>query len=139
MRCAETLAGLAVEVLIKEKRISPRRIVLEARVCSMRWPPAAPVEQKQTQKTALEFRGDLTQVRLFARSGRQFDRQIITEEVVEMPERLDREEVEGKPHWPPPVGVAAEEAGVGVSRFVVEPAGATGEIENQGVVLVAAT
>src|ERR1700722_16219238 len=112
MRGAETLAGLTVEVLIEKKRISPRRIVLEARVCSMRRAPAVLVEKKQTQKTALGFRGDLPLLRLFARSGRQFDRQIIAEEVVEMPERRDREEVEGKPHWPPPVGVAAEEAGV---------------------------
>ena len=100
MRGAETLAGLAVEVLIEKKRISPRRIVLEARVCSMRRAPAVRVEQKQTQKTALEFRADLTQIRLFARSGRQFDRQIIAEEVVEMPERLDREEVKGEATGP---------------------------------------
>ena len=66
----------------------------------MRRAPAVRVEQKQTQKAALELRGDLLQIRLFARSGRQFDRQIIAEEVVEMPERLDREEVQGKPHWP---------------------------------------
>jgi 2C-methyl-D-erythritol 2,4-cyclodiphosphate synthase len=70
MRCAETLAGLAVKVLIEEKRISPRRIVLEARICSMRRAPTVRVEQKQTQKTALEFRGDLTQIHLYARSGR---------------------------------------------------------------------
>jgi hypothetical protein len=93
MRGAENLAGLAVKVLIEEKRISPRLIVLEARICSMRRAPTVRVEQKQTQKRALEFRGDLTQIALFARSGRQFDRQIIAEEVVEMPERLDREEV----------------------------------------------
>ena len=104
----------------------------------MRRAPAVRVEQKQTQKPALELRGDLMQIRLFARSGRQFDRQIIAEEVVEMPERLDREEVEGKPNRPPPVGVAAEEAGVRLSRFVVEPAGATVKIENQRVFLVVA-
>ena len=40
------------------------------------------------------------QIRLFARSGRQFDRQIIAEKVVEMPERLDREEVKGEATGP---------------------------------------
>jgi hypothetical protein len=62
--------------------------------------PAVCVEQKHTQKAALEFRGDLTQIRLFARSGRQFDRQIIADEVVETPERLDCQEVEGQLHCP---------------------------------------
>ena len=64
VRGAETFSSLAVEILAEEKRVSPHGIVLEARVCSMRRPPDAGVEQKQAQQTAPEFIGDLSQIRL---------------------------------------------------------------------------
>ena len=86
MRRAKTLCRRGMEVLIEEERISPYWIVLEAGVCSMRRPPAILIEQKETQKAPLELRGDPVQIRLFARSCRQFYRQIVTEEVMEMPE-----------------------------------------------------
>src|SRR5271170_3227395 len=104
----------------------------------MRRPPAIRVEQKQAEQAAPELRSHLVKIRLPARSGRQLNRQVLPEEVVEVPQRLDREEVQRKPNWPAPVGVAAKEAAAGLSRFVVESAGATVEIENERVFLVVA-
>ena len=121
MRGAEALAGLAMEVFVEEQRIAPRRVVLEAGICSVRRSPALCVPQKQTEKAALELLGDLLEVCLLARSGRQFDRQVVAKVGMQMPQRLDREEVQRKPDRPAPVGVAAEEAGARFSRFVVEP------------------
>src|SRR3984957_4471701 len=83
---AETLSSLAMKVFIEEEGISPRRIVLEAWICSMRRTTATRLEQKQTQKAALKLRRDLMQICLLARSGGQLDRQIVAEEVVQMPE-----------------------------------------------------
>ena len=110
VRGAKTLPGLAVEVLIEEQRIPPRRVVLEAGVRAVRGAAAVRVEQKQTQETTLELVGDLVQIRFFARSGRQLDSQVVLEEVVEVSQRLDGEEVEWKPDRPAPVGVAAKKA-----------------------------
>src|SRR6185437_2340811 len=138
MRSAEALAGFAVEVLIEEERIPPRRIVVEAGVWPMRRAPAIRVEQKQTQEPPLELRGDLKQSSLPARSRRQFDRQIFAEEIMKMPERLDREEIQGKPDRASPVGVAAEETGARLARLIVEAGAPAVEIQDQGMVLVIA-
>ena len=73
--------------------------------------PAVRVEPKKAQETALELRGDLAQIRPAARSGRQFDRQLVAKEIVKVSQRLDGEEVQRGPDWAPPVGVAAKEAG----------------------------
>jgi hypothetical protein len=112
MRRAKTLTGLGVEVLIEEERISPGWIVLEAGIWAVRRPPVIRVEQKQAEQTAPEPCSHLVKIRPPGRSGRQFDRQVLAEKAVKEPQRFDREEVQGKPNWSPPVGVAAEEAGV---------------------------
>jgi hypothetical protein len=78
-----------MKVFMEQDWVAPRQIVLEAWVCSMSRTPATRVEQKQTQKEALKLRGDLMQICLLARPGGQFARQIVAEEVVEMPERLE--------------------------------------------------
>jgi hypothetical protein len=62
MRGAETSSGVAVKVFIKQERVALRGVFLEAEVCSVCWPPAVRVEQKQPQETALELPGDLTQM-----------------------------------------------------------------------------
>ncbi|HSV00316.1 MAG TPA: hypothetical protein VLI91_09440, partial [Roseiarcus sp.] len=91
MRGAETRAGLAVKVFVKEDRISPRRILLEAEICSVRGTPAVRIKHKEAQKPPLEFACDLLQVCLPARSGRQLDSKIVPEEVVKVAQRLDGE------------------------------------------------
>jgi hypothetical protein len=112
MRRAKTLCRFGMEVLIEEERISLGWIVLEVGICAVRRPPAIRVEQKQAEQTAPELCSHLVKIRPLARSGRQFDGQVLAEKVVKVPQRFDREEVQGKPNWSPPVGVAAEEAGV---------------------------
>jgi len=111
MRRAKTLCRLGMEVLIEEERISLGWIVLEVGIWAVR-PPAIRVEQKQAEQTAPELCSHLVEIRPVARSGRQFDGQVLADKVVKVPQRFDREEVQGKPNWSPPVGVAAEGAGV---------------------------
>ena len=99
MRRAKTLSGLGVEVLIEEEQISPGWIVSEARIWAVRRPPVIRVEQKQAEQTAPEFCSHLVKIRPLARSGRELGRQVLAEKVVKVPQRFDREEVQGKPNW----------------------------------------
>jgi hypothetical protein len=86
MRGAKTLSGLAVEVLVEEERVAPRRVILEAGVCAMGGSPAVRVEHKQTKQTAPEFICDLGEIGFPARSSRQLDRQVFAEAGVEVPQ-----------------------------------------------------
>ena len=77
MRRPQPFAGIAVEILVEEDVIAPDRIALEKRVSSMRWAFALGIEQKESEQSALEFRGYLAEVRLHARASRQLDGEAI--------------------------------------------------------------
>jgi hypothetical protein len=85
MRRTKTPSGLGVEVLIEGQRISLGWIVLEAGIWAVRRPPVIRVEQKQPEQTVPELRSHLVKIRPRARSGRQFDRQILAEKVEKNP------------------------------------------------------
>src|ERR1700742_249722 len=103
MRCTKALTRVAVEVFIEKEGIAPRRVTLKALVRSVHRTPAVCVEQKQLEQSALKLVGYLIQVRLHARTGRQFHRDAYAKASAQIPKRLDRKKVERQPDRPAPV------------------------------------
>src|SRR5207248_11701723 len=68
-----------------------------------------------------ELPRDLAEIHHSPGAGRTLDTQAVTVEVVITLERLDEEVIDREPDGAAPVGVAAEERGVGFGRCIVDP------------------
>src|SRR5439155_4410806 len=116
----EAPAGVAAEVLGQAQQIAAAWIVAEARVGAVAGPAPAGVRDEEARQPPVELVRDLAERRQTSRAGRALDAQRVAVEVVIALERLDHQVVHGKPDRPAPVGVAAEEPGVGLGGRVVD-------------------
>src|SRR5262245_3413506 len=112
---AESAAGLAVEVLVKEDEVLPVRVGRVPRVLAMQraWPRCSGEEERG--ESSRELARDFTERHPMARSGGALHGELITIEVVVALERFDEEIVHRKPDRAPPVRVATKQPGRGLA------------------------
>ena len=120
MARAESLAGFAVKILVKEHKVARVRVIDEARVAAVARAAPAGVSEKDAGEARAKFKGDLTQVHHAPRSGGAFDLEAVSIEMVVAFEGFEDEEVYREPDRPTPVRVAAEEASSGFARVIVD-------------------
>jgi len=85
VRCAKTLSGVTVEIFMEQQLVAPGRIVAEVRVVAVRRAVTLRIGQEQPQQPAHEFVGNLAQVHLHGRTGRQLYGEVRAEAGVQMP------------------------------------------------------
>src|SRR5581483_10294032 len=108
VRRAETGPGVAVEVLVKQDRVAPGRILLEQRVPAEHGTTSVGAAQEQRDEPRRELGVDLGERQLLAGPSRALDREGRAEVAVVRPQRIDQQVVDGEPHRAAPVRVAAE-------------------------------
>src|SRR5688572_16714768 len=118
MAGAQARSVVAVKMLIKQDAIAPVRIVLEVSSPAIDGPPAPLVLQEDIGEPAADLFGDLIQVHVPAGAGGTFHRELVAVVGVVLQERSDHQGVDRHPDRAAPIGVAAEHAGVGLSRQV---------------------
>ena len=136
MARAESLAGFAVKIFVKEHKVAPVRIVDETRVAAVARAAPAGVGEKDAGEARTKFEGDLTEVHHAPRSGWAFDLEAVSIEVVVAFKGLKDEEVYREPDGPTPVRVAAEEAGSGFARVIVDAMLDSTNVEDIRIILV---
>jgi len=136
MARAESPAGVAVKIFVKEHKVAPVRVVGEARVAAVARAAPAGVGEKDAGKARAKFKGDLTQVHHAPRSGGAFDLKAVSIEMVIAFESLEDEEVYREPDRPTPVRVAAEEASSGFAGVIVDAVLDSTSVEDIRIVLV---
>jgi hypothetical protein len=73
MARAESLAGFAVKIFVKEHKIAPVRVVGEARVAAVARAAPAGVDEKDAGEARAKLKGDLVEVHHAPRSGGALD------------------------------------------------------------------
>ena len=120
MRGAHAPGSIAVEVFVKGYVVLEVLIRLEARVERVYLAKALVVVEKNPPQAMRKFRRYLIDGKVGARARGTLDLEIVTVIVVEFLQRLNDEEIDGKPDGAAPVGVAAKQAGAGLGRLVVQ-------------------
>ena len=136
MARAESLAGFAVKIFVKEHKVAPIWIVDEARVAAVARATSPGVGEKDAGETRAKFKGDLTEVHHPPRSGGAFDLEAVSIEMVIAFEGLEDEEVYREPDRPTPVRVAAEEATSGFARIIVDSVFGSTSVDDVRIILV---
>src|SRR5579883_2746477 len=81
-----------------------------------------------------EFSSDLLQGQIATGAGGTFDGELVSVVAVECLQSLDKQVVDGEPDGAAPVGVAAEEAGLRLRRFVSDGMRHAINVERVGMV-----
>ncbi len=136
MARAESLAGFAVKIFVKEHKVAPVRVVGEARVAAMARAAPAGVGEKDAGEARAKFKGDLTEVHHAPRSGGAFDLEAVSIEMVVAFEGLEDEEVYREPDRSTPVRVAAEEASSGFAGVIVDAVLDSTSVDDIRIILV---
>src|ERR1700758_3486237 len=119
MRGADAAAAVAVKVLIEKNVVAEVWIVLPpCRVMSVERAAPARITQENAREPHGELVGNLIECQEASGAGGAFDLEVVAVVVVKLLQRLDDQEVHGKPDRSAPVGIAAEEARVGLGRLV---------------------
>ena len=114
MACTQTPASVAVEVLMEQQRI---RTGIRACTNLIR-APAVGTDPKQARKTPGQFLGDRLKGHEMSRPGGTLHGETSAQDLVKPLQRLNQKVVDGEPDWSTPVGIAAEQAGTGLARFI---------------------
>src|SRR5262249_55562480 len=133
---ADRRAGVAVEILVKRNQVAPVRVGLKARVVAEHRPAANGILQEDSCQSLRELRRNLAQRQHAAGAGRTLDAVAVAEIVVELLERFDDQEIDGKPDRPAPVRVAAEQPGGRFRRFVIDAVVVAVHAEHVGMLTV---
>src|ERR1043166_610604 len=120
MTGAKTTPGVTVKVFVKQHIVTPVRVsLIQLDVAEYR-PPSIRPAPKDAYQTRGQLCCDLAQGERLARPGRAFDQKVIAIIHMEFFERLDQQEVDREPDGAAPVGITAEQAGVGFSRLIAD-------------------
>src|SRR6516225_7245010 len=106
--CAEPSSAVAMEVLIKQQVVPPKRVLLKLAGSPIDGPLAIPVFQKDARLSTGYFRRHLVQVHLTARPGGTLNHELIAVEEIILEQRADDERIEGRPNGPAPVRVSSK-------------------------------
>jgi len=136
MARAESLAGFAMKIFVKEHKVAPERVVSEARVAAVARAAPAGVGEKDAGQAGAKFKGDLTEVHHAPRSGWAFDLEAVSIEMVVAFEGLEDEEVYREPDRPTPVRVAAEDASSGFAGVIVDTVLDSTSVDDIRIILV---
>ena len=136
MARAESLAGFAVKIFVKEHKVAPVTVVGEARVAGVARATPAGVGEKDAGEARAKFKGDLTEVHHAPRSGGAFDLEAVSIEMVVAFEGLEDEEVYRKPDRSTPVRVAAKEARSGFAGVIVDAVLGSTSVDDIRIILV---
>src|SRR5947207_1791221 len=136
MARAESLAGFAVKIFVKEHKVAPVWVVDEARVAAVARATSTSVGKKDAGKARAKFKSDLTKAHHATGSGGALHLEAVSIEMVVAFEGLEDEEVNREPDRPTPVRVAAEEATTGFAGIIVDAVLDSASIENIWTVLV---
>jgi hypothetical protein len=136
MARAESLAGFAVKIFVKQHKAAPVRVVGEARVAAVARATPAGIGEKDAGEPRAKFKGHLTKVHHAPRSGGAFDLEAVSIEMVVAFEGLEDKEVYREPDRPTPVRVAAEEASSGFARVIVDAVFDSTNVEDIRIILV---
>src|SRR6266403_782403 len=117
--CAQSGAIVAMEVFKEVDVVAPEGIALEFLCAAIDWSAAMVVAQEDPGQPVRDLFAHLEEVQQLAGAGGTFDFEIVAVVQIEVQQRSDNERVHRHPDWSPPVGVAAEHAGVGLGRQVV--------------------
>src|SRR3974390_1458421 len=134
MTCAQPGAVIAVEVLVEQDVILPVGIFLEFFRASINGPPAIFIPQKNLCQPAANLFRDLKQRHKVPRAGRALHLEIIAIERVHQQQPADDQAVDRHPDGAPPVGVAAEHAGIRFGRQVLDFVLVPGQVKDEGMV-----
>ena len=126
---AEAAAGFGVEVFVEKERV--------AFVPAVAGSGAVGAGEEEGGEAFGQLVGDLGEVEASSRAGGEFGGEGVAVVGVVFAEGFDEEEVDRHPDRAAPVGVAAEEAGVGLARGVVDAVGVAVDFELEGLVEVA--
>ena len=126
---AEAAAGFGVEVFVEKERVAFAPAVAGS--------GAVGAGEEEGGEAVGQLVGDLLKVEASSRAGGKFGGEIVGVVGVVFAEGFDEEEVDRHPDRAAPVGVAAEEAGVGLARGVVDAVGVAVDFELEGLVEVA--
>ena len=127
---------VAVEELEEQDEVPPVRIVLEGLGAAVDGPPPVLVAKKDAGQAARHFFRHLVEVHHVPRTGRTFDLEVVAVEGVVVEERPDDQAVDWHPDRAPPIGVAAEHAGVGIGGDIAHAIFLAGDVNHVGAVLV---
>ncbi len=127
---AESFAAVGVKVLVEQNQIFPAGIITVSRT-RRREPAERRSCRPRTAKSSVVPSSRATSISVMhvAASGRTFDLEIIAIENVIPLERLDQQEIGGKPDRSAPVAVAAEHAAFAFARHVVDFVMLTAKLE----------
>src|SRR5438552_2085117 len=129
-------AGVAVEVLVEEDEVPPVRIGLKLVDTTEDRPPPILITDEDAGEPAGQLQADLPERHESVTARGAGHLEAVAVEVIELLERLDQEVVDGKPHRPAPVGVAAEEPARRLGRLVVDAILHAVDVEQVGVLTV---
>ncbi len=129
-------AVVAVEVLVEEHVVAPVRIGLEFLRGAVDGAPSLPVAGEHPDQPVGDLLAHLEQVHFVARPGGAFDFEVVAVEQIEVLQRPQDHDVHRHPDRAPPVGIAAEHAGVRLGREVADPVLLAVNVEPVGVLLV---
>ena len=104
----EALAGVAVEVLVKQEKIAPVGVLRETRVCPVANPAALVVRAKDPPQPGSQFTSRFLQIYPPARAGWTFNAQSIAVEMVVTLQGFHQQVIYREPDWAAPVGIAAK-------------------------------
>src|SRR5947199_9819148 len=97
-----------MEVFIEEDEVAPMRVFLELLRPSVDRPPAICIAQENTRQSTLNLLGHFEQGHVAAGTSRALNFELIAVEAVQVHQASNDQRIDWHPHWPPPVGVAAE-------------------------------
>ena len=131
---AEPGAVVAVEVLVEQHEVLPVRDRSGTARCR-RTPAGARRSSGRKIDASRRPSSSATSnsVHCVARAGRALDLEVVAVVRVQVQQAAQDEVVDGEPHRPPPVRVAAEHPGVGLGRQVVHLVGLAVDVEPERV------
>ena len=112
----------------KGSSVVPGRVGVELLVRAVHRPAAVGALAEQRDEPVGEVVGDRAQGAALAGAGRVLDQEVVAEEAAVGPQGVDDERVDGEPHRPAPVRVAAEQPGRRLARRVVDAHVHAGEV-----------
>src|SRR5882724_708237 len=112
-------AVVAMKVLMEIDVVAPLGLRLEFLEAAEDRPRSIFRTEENARETPGNFCSRIPQRCPFAGARWEFHRKTITIKVVKLLERLNKQEIDGEPNGPAPIGIAAEQARARFRRFIV--------------------
>jgi hypothetical protein len=117
--CSQAASVVTVKIFEEKQQVAPVRIALELFERSVHRATSLAVAQEDANQSALQFNADLLQVHPASGARRTLHSKTVTQEAVELPQRLDDQEIDRKPDGAPPVRVASQKSAVRIGGDVI--------------------